>query len=57
MTEEERVMKYLEDTKIGANMSGDVEMVTRLDRAMVAFCADLKEEIFIQDVVEDFLNF
>lgn len=41
------ILDYLENAYTGARMMGDIEVQTRIGRAIVAFNADVHEDIFI----------
>lgn len=47
------ILKYLETAYTGARALGDEEMQLRIGRAIVAFEADVYEDIFMRDIIEN----
>ena len=55
--QKEKVIKYLENTYMGAKMVGDEEIMERISRAIFAFKADLEVDIFKDDILfEQFMK-
>ena len=49
------IKDYLEQAYTGARMSDDVETQTRLARALIAFESDPEKDIFLDNVIEDYI--
>lgn len=49
------IKDYLEQAYTGARMSDDVEIQTRLARALIAFESDPEKDIFLDNVIEDYI--
>lgn len=46
------IIEFLEDSYEGAKAYGDKETMLRLSRALIAFQADVYEEIFLPEIIE-----
>jgi hypothetical protein len=49
------IKNYLEQAYTGARMSDDIETQTRLARALIAFESDPEKDIFLDNVIEDYI--
>ena len=56
MTELEQLKQDLEYTKSGALMNDDIELSSRIDRALIALEAPLNQDIFKEEFIEDFTS-
>lgn len=45
------IIRFLEDSYTGANAYGDEETMLRLSRALIAFQADVHEDIFLPEII------
>lgn len=52
----EKILEYLKTTHSGANAMRDPEVALRLERAIVAFEADLEENIFSEEFLRHYLT-
>lgn len=50
------VIEYLENVRSGAKVMDDIEMMHRVDRALVAFEADVEDDIFTDEFKEKFYD-
>lgn len=48
----DEILDFLEYSHTGAKAMGDIETQTRIARAIMAFNADVTEDIFREDVIE-----
>ena len=49
------IKDYLEQAHTGAKMSDDIEMQTRLARAIIAFEANPEKDVFLDHVIDDYI--
>lgn len=56
MTELEQLKQDLEYTKSGALMKDDIELSSRIDRALIALEAPLNKDIFKEEFIEDYTS-
>lgn len=54
--QKEIILDYLEKAHSGAHMMRDVEIEARLERAIIAFNADISKDIFKEDFIEDYIT-
>ena len=50
--QEREILEYLEYSYSGAKMMDDIELQTRIGRAIEAFKADVPEDIFKENFIE-----
>lgn len=46
------IIRFLEDSYTGAKAYGNEETMLRLSRALIAFQADVHEDIFLPEIIE-----
>lgn len=50
--QKKEILEYLEYSYSGAKMMDDIELQTRIERAIEAFKADVHEDIFKENFIE-----